>query len=181
MTFSTLRLQGARALPTEALAACAGFVACAAQRSSAAANQAAAATASLKVLQLGGSPEAAAMPVDNVAPIQLQWQAAVAAALVSSVQVQPGPNLAVDQATPAAMASSVAIRNVKSADAKCGPILVQPAVWAASEAWGGASPAGLCRALLRVYTLERSTAARSLAVAAASIVNKLPASEHGIS
>ena len=88
---STFRLQGACPLPTEALAACAGFVACAAQRSSADANQAAAATASLKVLQLGGTPEAAATPANDAAPTQLQWQAAVAAALIASVQVQPGP------------------------------------------------------------------------------------------
>jgi hypothetical protein len=65
------------------------------QLSSAAANRAAAATASLKVLQLGGTPEAAATPVDAAALTQLQWQAAVAAALIASVQVQPGPNLAI--------------------------------------------------------------------------------------
>lgn len=84
-----LSAQGSRPLPVEALAACAALVAAAAQHSTAAANQSAAATASLKLLQLSGTGEGSAAAAADVGPEQLQWRAAVPAALVASVQVRP--------------------------------------------------------------------------------------------
>jgi hypothetical protein len=87
-------MQGSGPLPKEALTACASLVANAVQRSSAAANQAAAATASLKVLQLGGTAGSAAVTAADAAPTHLQWHAAVAAALIASVQVGLSQSLA---------------------------------------------------------------------------------------
>lgn len=52
---------------------------------------------------------------------------------------------------------------------------MQPAVWVGAESCGGVSAAELCTALLRLYMLGRSPAACTLAVAAAAIINKVPA------